>query len=172
MRKRPRRRNAKAHVKKSAIQLGTSQVAASRLAKYKGGRHLHPLSLSAAPPTRNDGPLMTPLRSIGLALTVLVGLYLLTFLGLLPFWVALSVTLLSGVSLITYALDKHAARRERRRVPESSLHIIAVLGGWPGAWIAQQLLRHKTRKQPFRRWFWVTVLLHSAVMLALLYYHL
>lgn len=116
--------------------------------------------------------MLTPLRSVGLALTALVAIYLLTFLGLLPFWVALSVTLLSGVSLIAYALDKHAARREQRRIPESSLHIIAAMGGWPGAWMAQQLLRHKTRKQPFRRWFWVTVLLHSTVMLGLMYYHL
>ncbi|WP_323846581.1 DUF1294 domain-containing protein [Microbulbifer magnicolonia] len=66
-----------------------------------------------------------------------------------------------GMSLLTYLLyylDKSAARSGGWRTKESSLHLLALLGGWPGALIAQQRLRRKSRKQPFRFLFWLTVL--------------
>lgn len=69
---------------------------------------------------------------------------------------------LSLVSFFVYAFDKSAAQRGARRVPERSLHLLAVAGGWPGALLAQRMLRHKTRKVPFRRVFWGTVLLNIA----------
>lgn len=64
-----------------------------------------------------------------------------------------------GMSLLTYlfyAHDKSAARDNRRRTPEDTLHLLALLGGWPGALVAQQTLRHKSIKQSFRRKFWLT----------------
>ncbi|MBV0934514.1 DUF1294 domain-containing protein [Marinobacterium sp. A346] len=63
-----------------------------------------------------------------------------------------------------YAWDKEAARNDRRRTPEATLHMLAVLGGWPGAWCAQQLLRHKSVKAAFRVAFWWTVGIHLAVL--------
>lgn len=63
-----------------------------------------------------------------------------------------------GASLLTfifYAADKWAALTDRWRVQESTLHMLSLVGGWPGALIAQQVLRHKTRKQPFRRIFFL-----------------
>jgi uncharacterized membrane protein YsdA (DUF1294 family) len=53
-----------------------------------------------------------------------------------------------------YGYDKRAARRGRLRVPEVLLHLPAVLGGTPAAWIAQRLFRHKTVKGRFRVAFW------------------
>lgn len=47
--------------------------------------------------------------------------------------------------------DKHAARRNHQRVPEATLLRHALIGGWPGAKLAQRQLRHKTTKQPFGR---------------------
>lgn len=47
------------------------------------------------------------------------------------------------------------------RVPENTLHLLALLGGWPGALYAQQTLRHKTQKTSFRIVFWMTVLANS-----------
>ncbi|HET8902694.1 MAG TPA: DUF1294 domain-containing protein [Saccharospirillum sp.] len=61
-----------------------------------------------------------------------------------------------------YALDKEAAQNGRWRIAENSLHVLALLGGWPGARIAQHRFRHKTQKATFRRLFWVTVVLNLA----------
>ncbi len=65
-----------------------------------------------------------------------------------------------AVSLVTYgvyALDKSTAKMSRRRRPENTLHLLSLLGGWPGALIAQQLVRHKSSQAGFRRVFWGTV---------------
>jgi len=70
-----------------------------------------------------------------------------------------------GVSLLTfvvYAIDKSAARHGRWRTPESTLHALALAGGWPGALLAQQLLRHKSTKPTFIAAYWVTVVLNVA----------
>jgi len=64
---------------------------------------------------------------------------------------------MSVVCFCSYALDKSAARRGERRTPESRLLVLGLLGGWPGAVLAQQWLRHKTVKQPFRQLFWCSV---------------
>jgi uncharacterized membrane protein YsdA (DUF1294 family)/cold shock CspA family protein len=68
----------------------------------------------------------------------------------------------SVVTFAAYALDKSAARRGGWRTAESRLHLLALLGGWPGALVAQATLRHKSRKQPFRTVFWGTVVLNGA----------
>lgn len=69
-------------------------------------------------------------------------------------------TVASVISFILYFVDKNAARNCRQRIPESTLHLFALVGGWPGALIAQQVFRHKTRKTSFRIVFWLTVLLN------------
>lgn len=65
---------------------------------------------------------------------------------------------LSLATFIVYAGDKRAARLGHWRVREGTLHGLALAGGWPGALLAQQLLRHKSSKPAFRRQFWWTVL--------------
>ena len=67
---------------------------------------------------------------------------------------------MSLLTFIIYAIDKAAARAQRRRTPESTLHLLALACGWPGALLAQQWLRHKSVKQPFRSVFWATVVLN------------
>lgn len=57
-----------------------------------------------------------------------------------------------------YGRDKWAARRGGRRTPEIRLHLLALAGGWPGAWLAQHSWRHKRHKPAFVRVFWATVL--------------
>ena len=61
---------------------------------------------------------------------------------------------------VAYAIDKSAARANSWRTPESTLLILGLVGGWPGALLAQQWLRHKTSKQPFQRKFQLTVALN------------
>lgn len=68
----------------------------------------------------------------------------------------------SVVTFIAYALDKSAAKRGGWRTRESSLHALALVGGWPGALLAQQFLRHKSTKAEFRAVFWLTVVLNVA----------
>ena len=71
---------------------------------------------------------------------------------------------LSALAYLMYWLDKSAAQKGRQRVPENSLHLVGLAGGWPGALIAQQRFRHKTLKQPFQTVFWVTVVLNAAIV--------
>lgn len=63
----------------------------------------------------------------------------------------------SVVCGLAYWLDKRAAQRGRKRISERSLLLLGLAGGWPGAILAQQMLRHKSVKPSFRRAFWVTV---------------
>jgi uncharacterized membrane protein YsdA (DUF1294 family)/cold shock CspA family protein len=77
--------------------------------------------------------------------------------GVIPGLLAGVYLVLSGVSFFRYLSDKMAAERNLRRTPESSLLLLDVFGGWPGALIAQQKFRHKTIKQPFQIMFWLAV---------------
>ena len=70
---------------------------------------------------------------------------------------------LSIITYIIYAVDKSAANKGAWRMQESTLHLLALAGGWPGALVAQQKLRHKSKKESFRFVFWVTVLLNFGV---------
>ncbi len=70
----------------------------------------------------------------------------------------------SAVTFAAYAIDKSAAQKGRWRTSEGTLHLLSVIGGWPGALVAQSVLRHKSRKQPFRAVFWITVILNCAAV--------
>ena len=72
------------------------------------------------------------------------------------------VAVMSLASFIAYGLDKRQATNGGRRVSESTLHVMAFLGGWPGAWIGQRQFRHKTQKVTFRIVFWMVAVLHVA----------
>lgn len=67
---------------------------------------------------------------------------------------------LSAISYFMYLVDKGAAGKGSQRTPETSLHLADLLGGWPGALIAQQQFRHKTIKQLFQSVFWATVIVN------------
>ena len=84
----------------------------------------------------------------------------------LPLWVPAVYLVVSAVTAVVYAVDKRAARAGRHRVSENALHLLALAGGWPGAVIAQQGLRHKTAKRSFRRVFWATVVANVIVFVA------
>lgn len=66
--------------------------------------------------------------------------------------------IVSLIALGLYAWDKRCAIHQNSRIPENSLHAVALLGGWSGALIARYLFRHKTQKQPFISIFWLTVI--------------
>ena len=74
----------------------------------------------------------------------------------------------SLLTFIMYAVDKSAAVKGAWRIQERTLHLLSLAGGWPGALVAQQKLRHKSKKQSFRSIFWLTVLLNCTVFVWLL----
>lgn len=69
----------------------------------------------------------------------------------------------SMFTYVVYAIDKSSARKGTGRISENTLHFLSLTGGWPGALLAQQVLRHKTRKQSFRFVFWITAVLNCCV---------
>lgn len=68
----------------------------------------------------------------------------------------------SLLTLLAFASDKRRARRGARRVPEARLHLLEVLGGFPGALLAMGWVRHKRRKPSY----WLVTLAIAAVHLA------
>lgn len=84
-------------------------------------------------------------------------------------WPLLAYGLGSLVAFALYMHDKRSALRSGWRTPEARLHFIEALGGWPGALIAQQLMRHKTRKLSFQAVFWLIVVSHQVVWIDFLY---
>ena len=68
---------------------------------------------------------------------------------------------LSVFAFFAYRSDKRRAEAGKWRVPESTLHIIELLGGWPGAFLAQRQFRHKTSKVSFQVTFWIIVVAHQ-----------
>lgn len=86
------------------------------------------------------------------------------FAGKLPLGVLALYFVASAVAFVAYALDKSAARNDQWRTPENTLHLFALVGGWPGALAAQRLLRHKSKKQSFQIVFWATVVLNCSAL--------
>lgn len=124
-------------------------------------RHAKPDARAAAAP-RPASPL------VGATAVVLYALFIGWAIrgGRLPFEAVFVAFGMSAITFVVYALDKHAAQTGRWRTPESTLHLLELAGGWPGAWVAQQLLRHKSRKPGYRVVFWLMVALHGAALAA------
>lgn len=80
--------------------------------------------------------------------------------GGMPAFVLGLTAALSLVAFHLYGMDKSAARHGEERIAENTLHGMALLGGWPGALLAQSRFRHKWRKVAFLRVFWLTVVLN------------
>ena len=77
-------------------------------------------------------------------------------------WVPMTAYgVVSVVAFLLYWGDKRKARSDAWRTPENVLHAVELAGGWPGALLAQQVFRHKTRKVSFQVVFWFVVLLHQ-----------
>lgn len=71
----------------------------------------------------------------------------------------------SVLALILYRTDKRRAEIGDRRIPESTLHLVEFLGGWPGAFLAQRLFRHKSVKLSYQIVFWLIVAVHQLAAL-------
>jgi len=83
---------------------------------------------------------------------------------LIPLEVVCLYAFMSVVAFLMYAKDKNAAESKEWRTPESTLHILSLLCGWPGAKLAQGFLRHKSKKISFRITYWVTVCINCGAL--------
>ena len=100
-----------------------------------------------------------------LALLLLLPIYALSRAAFTGDWRLLIVVplLLSAFAFFAYRSDKRRAEAGAWRVPESTLHIISFIGGWPGAFLAQRVFRHKTSKLSFQFMFWCIVAIHEFI---------
>ena len=101
------------------------------------------------------------LRIVG-ASAFVCSVAVLAYTGQIPVLMFWAYAAASVAAFVAYVLDKVAAKSKRRRIPESTLHLLGLIGGWPGALVAQSLVRHKTRKREFQVLFWVAVVLNVA----------
>lgn len=150
----------------SAGQAVTFEVETGRDGRKKARRVQFPVQPRQAPRRRAEAPARWSLVRM-LAIPVFAAVY-----GYVAWrWGFSGVVLMAyaGLSLLAfmaYALDKSAAIGGRWRTAEQTLHLFSLVGGWPGALLAQQLLRHKTSKPGFLAVFWVTVLVNVGAFVA------
>lgn len=71
---------------------------------------------------------------------------------------------MSLLTFLLYAHDKKAAGRDAWRTQESTLHLFALLFGWPGVLLAQAFIRHKSQKLSFKIIFWLTLVVNCVVL--------
>ncbi len=84
-----------------------------------------------------------------------------------PRWLTAVYGVMSVIAFFAYGFDKSAAMKGGQRVSEQTLLTLGFVGGWPGALVAQQIFRHKTRKRSFRRRFWARVVVNILLLAAL-----
>lgn len=125
---------------------------------------LAPPGAAPSPAARPPGPDSARLLVVPAFALVLAAIHL---AWPLPRAVTLAYGALSMALFIVYGLDKWAARRGSARVRESALHLLALLGGWPGALLGQHIFRHKTAQPRFLRITWVMVVLNLLLLVGL-----
>jgi uncharacterized membrane protein YsdA (DUF1294 family)/cold shock CspA family protein len=129
----------------------------------KGRRQARAVAFSGerpAPAPHSGHSALPPL----FALCFLLFVGAMVFLDYLPGKVLALYLVASLITLFAYILDKSAALHNQWRTQESTLHVLALVGGWPGALAAQRMLRHKTAKSSFQIVFWITVALNCGAL--------
>lgn len=137
----------------------------------RGRKQAHAIQFMA--PTRERGakpfvesprPAALSMPALAVACVVLVAVAVLAFIGFVPWFIPVAYLVMSLLTFAVYGQDKSAAEQHEWRVSEATLHLLAVLGGWPGALVAQQVFRHKTRKLEFQVIFWITVIVNLGLL--------
>ncbi|MBJ9949170.1 DUF1294 domain-containing protein [Acinetobacter bereziniae] len=151
------------------VQLdGQGRYKAKQVTYLKATQTVHAKTNRTSQNTLNaqKAPSLQPMQII--CIVYIVALAILSISGLLNGMILLFVSIINVMTYWFYAQDKEAAQINQRRVPENTLHILAFLGGWPAAWLAQQRLRHKTQKQPFRKIYFCTIVFNILLILWLI----
>ena len=101
------------------------------------------------------------LAVVGLFFLVLA---LATYVVPLPIWVLIDYAVVSIITFLAYGTDKTSALQGARRTPENTLHLLELLGGWPGSLAAQACYRHKTKKPSYQAVYWGIVVCNLAAL--------
>lgn len=139
-----------------------------------GRRATRPVPANPARPSRPTVSKSRPRNQTLRAMPLDLGTLLVATTTLFCLWGAVTAVPLTPLALLAYPLfslaafllyarDKLRAIRGAWRIPESTLHLVEALGGWPGAYVAQQTMRHKTVKESYQVVFWFIVLVHAGV---------
>lgn len=120
-----------------------------------------------AKPLRNDSPAQWGTASYFAIPAFFIVYAVVAASWRVPTWVAGLYLAASALCFVVYAIDKAAARARGWRVSEATLIALGLAGGWPGAIVAQQVLRHKSNKASFRAAFWGSVMLNVAGFITL-----
>lgn len=119
----------------------------------------------AIEPERDDGRATPGIIGPAFALLFVAALTGAGLTDQLPMAVLAGYGAMSAIAIIAYGMDKSAATASRQRTPESTLHLLGLLCGWPGALLAQRVFRHKSRKQEFQSTFWGIVVINVAALM-------
>ena len=84
--------------------------------------------------------------------------------------ILLAYLVMSVITICAYAIDKYKAKKAMWRTPEKTLHLLELCCGWPGAMLAQMLIRHKSKKLSFRLVFWLMVLANVSAVVFVVHY--
>ena len=82
-------------------------------------------------------------------------------------WFVLYLAIINLIALVIFAMDKHKARKRKRRIPEIQLMLAALIGGSIGAIIGMKMFHHKTKHNKFRFGLPLILLLHLAIALVI-----
>ncbi|HZX80219.1 MAG TPA: cold shock and DUF1294 domain-containing protein [Lysobacter sp.] len=138
----------------------------------RGRRNAVAVRFADAPAREAHAPRRArPFRATGVAAIFAIAVSVACFAGLLPWTVVGVYAAASALLYFVYLADKAAAQRGRRRTPESTLHLLALVGGWPGAAFAQQHFEHKRSKRDFVGTYVATIVLNVGGLVAFAAHH-
>lgn len=107
--------------------------------------------------TLSDPRSVKTILALGLVCCVLSAIFVLGEKNIFPAGIFGFYVLACVVTFCAYAIDKSAAKNDRGRISENLLHLLELVGGWPGALVAQRLLRHKSIKYSYQIAYWLCV---------------
>ncbi len=116
--------------------------------------------------SQNEGGHLRGVHLLALAaLLALPGVAAWRVLGPVAPWIGGWCAAASLFAFIACWHDKRSARAQTWRTSEGTLHLLELLGGWPGAFLAQRWFRHKTIKVSYQAVFWLIVGLYQFLAL-------
>jgi uncharacterized membrane protein YsdA (DUF1294 family)/cold shock CspA family protein len=153
---------------RSRRPIGNEVVTYELQADGQGRPQAHEVSFVGEGPLQLLPGTKPVVRAVVIAAIFLAVVASLTAAGRLPLAVLGLYLVASFTAFVAYAWDKSAAQNDAWRTSESALHLLGLVGGWPGALVARHVFRHKSKKRSFIAAFWGKVLVNCGALVWLL----